>query len=126
MRWLILALCLVILPGCDLPKPDAAASLPVNFTITWQIGLVILLAYLANSKSQLSAVANLALGLLRSLKLLPPADSKVSLDAEDVAKKLAELYVQLNGHPELQAGILKLMTPTAAADAESQAKASRK
>lgn len=119
MRWLILALLVLIVPGCDLPTPDVNTALPVNFTITWQIGLVILLAYLANSKSQLSSVANIALGLLRGLKILPPADSKVSLDAEDVAKKLAELYVQLSGHPEIQAGILKLMTPQAAADAES-------
>ena len=117
MRWLILAL-LLIVPGCDLPKPDGDASLPVNFTITWQIGLVIVLAYLANSKSQLSAVANMALGLLRGLRILPPADSKVSLDAEDVARKLAELYVQLQGHPEMQAGILKLMSPQQAAETE--------
>lgn len=123
MRWLIVALLLLIVPGCELPKPDADASLPVNFTITWQIGLVILLAYLSNSKSQLSAVANLALGLLRSLKILPPADSKVSLDAEDVAKRLALLYVELQGHPEIQAGILKLMTPS---DAEKVEGGSRK
>ena len=120
MRWLILALLVFFLPGCDLPKPDATSALPVNFTITWQIGLVIVLAYLANSKSQLSAVANMALGLLRGLRILPPADSKVSLDAEDVARKLAELYVQLQGHPEVQAGILKLMSPQQAAETESK------
>jgi hypothetical protein len=103
-------LCLfVALPGCELPKPDAA--MPVNFNVTWQIGIVIVLAYLANSKSQLSSVATLGLNVLRGLRILPAADSKVSLDAEDVAKKLAELYVQLQGHPEVQAGILQLMNP---------------
>ena len=125
MRWFLLCLLLLCVPGCELPKPDGDASLPVQFTITWQIGLVILLAYLANSKSQIGSVANMALGLLRGLRVLPPADSKLSLDAEDVAKKLAELYVQLNGHPEVQAGILKLMTPSAAVDVV-EVKASRK
>lgn len=114
MRWLLL-LCLLVLPGCELPSPPEG-SLPVNFNITWQIGVVIVLAYLANSQSHLSAVAKLALGLLRQLKILPAADDKNALAAEDVAKKLAELYVQLKGHPEIQAGILKLMTPQAAAD----------
>lgn len=116
MRWLncvLLALLCLVLPGCDLPSPEAA--LPVNFSITWQIGAVIVLAYLANSQSHLSGLAKMALGLLRQLKILPPADNKDVLAAEEVAKKLAELYVQLKGHPEIQAGILQLMTPTAAA-----------
>jgi hypothetical protein len=82
-------------------------------SLNWQTIALIVLAYVANSRGHLSAVATAALSVLRSLRILPAADSKESLSAEEVAKLLADLYVRLKGHPELQDGILKLMQPKA-------------
>lgn len=111
MRWMILVLfCLCGLVGCD-AKDATALSLNLD-KLNWQTGALIALAYLANSRGHFSAIASAALSVLRGLKLLPAADSKESLSAEEVAKLLAGLYVQLKGHPQLQDGILKLMTPS--------------
>lgn len=109
MRWLLLCLMLVLLPGCDLPS--AAAELPVNFSIGWQTGLVILLAYLANSQNHLAGLGQMGLKLARQLRLVPTADDKIGLDAEEVGKRLAQLYCDLKGHPAMQAALLDLMHP---------------
>jgi hypothetical protein len=110
MRWILLAVLLLCgFTGCD--AKDATAFTVNLDKLNWQTGALIVLAYLANSRGHASAIAKAALGVLRGLKLLPAADSKESLSAEEVAKLLAGLYVQLKGHPELQDGILKLMTP---------------
>lgn len=108
MRWMFLIVLLLCgLAGCD-AKDATALSLNLD-KLNWQTGALIALAYLANSRGHFSAIATAALSVLRGLKLLPAADSKESLSAEEVAKLLASLYVQLKGHPELQDGILKLM-----------------
>ena len=110
MRWILLAVLLLCgLTGCD-AKDATALSLNLD-KLNWQTGALIALAYLANSRGHFAAIASAALGVLRGLKLLPAADSKESLSAEEVAKLLADLYVRFKGHPDLQDGILKLMTP---------------
>lgn len=114
MRWQLLCLCfmlMVLLPGCDLPGQEA--QLPVNFSIGWQTGVVILLAYLANSQNHLAGLGQMALKLARQFRLVPTADDKISLDAEEVGKRLAQLYVDLKGHPDMQAALLSLMHPNA-------------
>lgn len=110
MRLMLLAMLLLCgVTGCD-AKDATALSLNLD-QLNWQTGALIALAYIANSRGHFASIASAALSVLRGLKLLPAADSKESLSAEEVAKLLADLYVRLKGHPDLQAGILKLMTP---------------
>jgi hypothetical protein len=109
MRWMLLLSVLLLcgLTGCD-AKDVPALNLD---SLNWQTGALIVLAYLANSRGHLAGLAKAVMGILRGLKILPPVDSKESLSAEEVAKLLADLYVRLKGHPELQEGVLKLMGP---------------
>lgn len=112
MRLLPLLCCLFVccfLVGCD-AKDGAAVSLNLR-ELNWQTGALIALAYVANSRGHLSGVAKIAQELLRGLKILPAANSKESLSAEDAAKILAELFVRLQGHPQLQEQVLLMMKP---------------
>lgn len=110
MKWIFLAFSICfLLAGCDV---NDGTSFALNLDkLNWQTGALIGLAYLANSRGHFSALATAGLSVLRSLKFLPAADSQKSLTSEDVAKRLAELYVILKGYPEIQDGILKLMKP---------------
>lgn len=111
MRWILLAVLCLCATGCD-AKDGAKLALNLD-QLNWQTGALIALAYLANSRGHFATLANAVLGILRGLKILPAANSKDSLTADEVAKLLADLYVRLNGHPDLQDGVLKLMGPKA-------------
>ena len=109
MKWLVLSLMCLCLCGCD-AKDTTGFSLDLD-NLNWQTGALIALAYFANSRGHLASVAKVVLSVLRGLKILPSADSKESLTANDTAKLLAELYLKLSGQPELQGQLLKLMVP---------------
>lgn len=80
-----------------------------DISFTWEYIALLALAYLANSGSQFSALANVLKKLLQTMKVLPADDSKAAIAAEELAKKLAELYLQAQGRPEFQARVLALM-----------------
>lgn len=110
MRWLLLALLLVICPGCELPGNDVA--IPVNFSLTGPVLIVIVLAYLSNSRGHLASVGSVGLQVLRSLGVIRPATDKVSIAGEEIGKTLAETYLKFQGNPKIQEGILELMKPS--------------
>ena len=106
-HWLMISLALLPLAGCS-----AADQLGLKIDLSqlnWQTGALIGLAYLANSKGHFSAIAQMALKVMRGAHLLPQPDSKESLSAEQIAKLLADLFVQLKGQPELQQQVLTMM-----------------
>lgn len=109
MKWIVLSLMCLCLCGCD-AKDTTGFSLDLD-NLNWQTGALIALAYFANSRGHLAGVAKVVLSVLRGLKILPAADSKESVDAAEASKLLAELFLKLQGHPELQGKIVKLMEP---------------
>lgn len=114
-RWILASLALLPLAGCS-----AADSLGLKIDLSqlnWQTGALIALAYLANSKGHFAAIAQTALKLLRGARILPTPDDSSSMKAEQIAKLLADLFTQLQGHPDLQAKVLDMMAVTASASA---------
>ena len=95
--------------GCD-AKDAKEFTLNLDH-LNWQTGALIALAYFANSRGHFATAAQGLLSVLRALKILPAAGSKEALDAEGAAKLLAELYLKLSGHPELQHKLLTIMAP---------------
>ena len=110
-RILFLMLALLPLAGCS-----AADSLGLKIDLSqlnWQTGALIALAYLANSKGHFAAIAQTALKLLRGARVLPTPDDSQAMKAEQIAKLLAELFTQLQGHPQLQEQVLQMMATAA-------------
>jgi hypothetical protein len=106
-RWLFISLALLSLAGCS-----AADQLGLKIDLSqlnWQTGALIGLAYLANSKGHFATIAQMLLKVARGAHLLPQPDDKQSLSAEQIAKLLADLFVQLKGQPELQQQVLTMM-----------------
>ena len=118
-RWFFMSLALLSLAGCS-----AADSLGLKIDLSqlnWQTGALIALAYLANSKGHFATIAQMALKLLRGARILPTPDDSSSMKAEQIAKLLADLFTQLQGHPELQAKVLDMMAVTASVSAPAAA-----
>lgn len=110
MKWLFVFLLLALVPGCT---SEDALGLKIDLSqLNWQTGALILLAYMANSKGHLASLATLVSNLLRGLKILPQPNDQQSLTAEQIAKLLADLFVQLKGQPLLQARVLDMMQAT--------------
>lgn len=129
--WAVAALCL-LLCGCTLPVKDAAGAptLSVDWRtliesfigpVTWQTGVLFLLAYLANSRSQLATVAGLARKILQTLKLIPGEKSREEVSAEEAARLLSELISKLRGQPALIAELGKLQVATLTSEVPSSA-----
>ena len=111
MKWFFLGLLLMLVPGCT---SQDALGLKIDLSqLNWQTGALILLAYMANSKGHLAALAGMIQNLLRGLRVLPQPTDQQSLNAEQIAKLLADLFVQLKGQPLLQARVLDMMQATA-------------
>jgi len=106
----LLALMCAVCCGCD-AKNATGFTLDLD-KLNWQTGALIALAYFANSQGHFKTLASGVLSVLRGLKILPAADSQESLSAAAAAKLLAELYLRLSGHPELQGKLLRMMEPT--------------
>lgn len=117
IRFFVLSLALLPLAGCS-----AADSLGLKIDLSqlnWQTGALIALAYFANSKGHFATIAQAALKILRGTRLLPQPDDSKSLQADQIAKILADLFTQLQGHPELQAQVLSMMSLSSGAAAVS-------
>lgn len=111
MKWLFVFLLLALVPGCT---SEDALGLKIDLSqLNWQTGALILLAYLANSKGHFAGLAAMVQNLLRGLKILPQPNDQQSLTAEQIAKLLADLFVQLKGQPLLQARVLDMMQAAA-------------
>lgn len=110
MRWILLAvLLLCCVTGCDVKD---AANFKVDLSaMTWQTVAIGVLLYLANSRGHFSAAAAGVLKFLRLFNIGPDPASKEFKTAAEVEKLLAEVFIQLKGHPEKQAALLKMMTP---------------
>lgn len=110
MKWLFVFLLLALVPGCT---SQDALGLKIDLSqLNWQTGALILLAYMANSNKHFAGLATLIQNLLRGLKILPQPTDQQSLTAEQIAKLLADLFVQLKGQPLLQARVLDMMQAT--------------
>lgn len=107
------ALCLLS-TGCD---ADQTAGVSIDFTkLNWQVGALILLAYLANSNKHFSVLAGVVKKLLQGLKILPQDQSQEDLSAQEVARLLAELQLKLRNLPVIQADLLALQAKCLQAD----------
>lgn len=109
--WLFVCLLLALVPGCT---SEDALGLKIDLSqLNWQTGALILLAYMAKSDKHFAGLAAMVQNLLRSLRILPQPDDPKSLTAEQIAKLLADLFVQLKGQPLLQARVLDMMQAAA-------------
>jgi hypothetical protein len=110
--FLLLGLLCGCLVGCD---AQDGTGIKIDLShLNWQVGALIALAYLANSKGHFASLAGMAKKLLQSLKILPSDTTSEALTAEQLATLLADLFGKLQGQPELQSKVLDLMTAASA------------
>lgn len=120
MKWIVLTTLLLCGFCCGCDSKDATGFTLDLDHLNWQTGALIALAYFANSRGHFAGIASAIRGVLQGLKILPATNSPEALSADAAAALLAELYLKLAGHPELQAGLLQLMQPTDAVPTKSK------
>jgi hypothetical protein len=118
-RLILVSFPLLLFCGCEM-QDGAAFTLDLS-DFNWQTGALIALAYLANSRGQLAGVAKAARQILRQLRILPAADDKKSATADQIAELLADVFLRLQGQPELQKQVLSMMGTCAECSEETGA-----
>lgn len=125
LLFLMSGLLLICMVGC---VPPDVTGIKIDLSqLNWQIGVLIVLAYFANSQGHFASLASAGRKLLQSLKILPGEASNEALTAEELAKILADLFGKLQGQPKLQAKVMDLMAATSiVAEKEAVANAPEK
>lgn len=108
-KYWFLSLVPLLLIGCD-ANEDAAAFTVKLSDLNWQVGILIALAYLANSRSHLSALAGPLKAILTKVGFLRVPQKEEENRYESIAKLLAELILLFQGQPELQSKVLEVMS----------------
>lgn len=106
--WRILFLLpLALLTGCDVGKDNVGLQVDLSH-LNWQVGALIALAYFANSKGQIGALATTLKNLLQGLKILPNKTSPEQLTADQVQALILELMGKLSSAPDVQAKLIAI------------------